>query len=361
MQIPLITGFPGFIATQIIGELFRQKKAEKVFAVILPSQINVAAKTIIELKKDFAGIDIHLIEGDITLPDLGMTEEEIHTIREQVNMVWHLAAIYDLAVPKEAAWKVNVVGTQMVNDFVQTIPRIERYMYFSTAYVAGTREGLLKENELIRPESFKNYYEETKYEAELLVERLKKVIPITIIRPGIVRGHSLTGATIKFDGPYFFINMIDTLRKLPVIPYIGRSTSFINVVPIDFIIQSAVYCSESDMASGITLHLTDPDPHPVEEVYRHMVKQVSGKFPKGRIPLSAAKLGLKLKLVRKALRVEKETLDYLTWNAEFDTSAADQILKDSGIKCADFIKTLPCMVAFYELHKKDEQFHIDII
>ena len=52
-------------------------------------------------------------------------------------------------------------------------PSITRYMYFSTAYVAGKREGLLLETELIRPDAFKNHYEETKFEAEQLVEELK--------------------------------------------------------------------------------------------------------------------------------------------------------------------------------------------
>ena len=75
----------------------------------------------------------------------------------------------------------------------------------------GKREGKLLETELIRPYSFKNHYEETKFEAELLVEELKKDVAVTIIRPGIVRGHSKTGETIKFDGPYFFMNMIDQI------------------------------------------------------------------------------------------------------------------------------------------------------
>ena len=76
----------------------------------------------------------------------------------------------------------------------------------------GNVKGMLLETELIRPTSFKNHYEETKFEAELLVEELKKDVAVTIIRPGIVRGHSKTGETIKFDGPYFFMNMIDELR-----------------------------------------------------------------------------------------------------------------------------------------------------
>ena len=74
----------------------------------------------------------------------------------------------------EIAWEVNVEGTRQVIEFVRNHPSIERYMYFSTAYVAGKREGMLLETELIRPNAFKNHYEETKFEAELLVEELKE-------------------------------------------------------------------------------------------------------------------------------------------------------------------------------------------
>jgi len=360
MHIPLITGFPGFISSQIIAELIVQEKVDTIYAVVLPSQLKLANEVAKGLTSDSPHVKIFLVEGDITLPNLGMSKENLHEVKQNITVLWHLAAIYDLAVRREIAWKVNVHGTQTVNDFVQTLPKIKRYMYFSTAYVAGKREGILREDELIRPGGFKNYYEETKFEAEKLVEDIKPIIPTTIIRPGIARGHSVTGETIKFDGPYFFVNMIDNLRKLPIIPYVGKSQSFINVVPIDFITKAAIYCSESDYASGKTLHLTDPSPHPVEEVYRQMVWIVTGKLPKWRFPLLLAKIGLQSKWMRKSLGVEKETLDYLTWAAKFDTTVTDAILENSGIKCADFIETLPTMISFYQLHKKDESYQIQI-
>ena len=273
---------------------------------------------------------------------------------------WHLAAIYDLAVPRDLAWKVNVEGTKNVNSFVSVLPTLERYMYFSTAYVAGTRQGILKEDELVRPEAFKNFYEETKFEAELLVEELKDSFPVTIIRPGIVRGHSKTGETIKFDGPYFFLNMIDRMRHMPVIPYIGKSSSYINVVPIDYILAASIYLSSLDAAEGKTVHLTDPEPHPVEEVYRSMVYYLAGKFPKGRLPKKMAEMSMQFKVVRKLLGVEMETLDYMDWPASFDTATAQELLSGSGIECADFLESMPEMVAFYEKHKQDKSYHIPI-
>lgn len=354
MKEILFTGFPGFIASQLIRR--SAVKDTRISAIILPSERLKAEKEAAAIQQEMNCRPIRLIERDITKEGLGLSNADKEYLMDKNIVFWHLAAIYDLAVPRGLAWKVNVEGTRNVNQFVLELPHLERYMYFSTSYVAGTREGVLYENELIRPEKFKNFYEETKYEAEVLVEEMKEIVPLTIIRPGIVRGHSETGETIKFDGPYFFLNMIDRLKTLPIIPYIGRSKAFINVVPVDYILNAAIYLSELQQAEGETVHLTDPEPHPAEEVYRLMVLQLTGKTPKGRLPHALAKTSLSAAPVRKMLRVESETLDYLTWNASFDTANAQKLLAGSGIFCADFLKTIPAMVKFYNDHKKDTNY-----
>lgn len=360
MGVHFFTGFPGFISSQLIRALFRKKQSQEVIAIVLAGEFVKANLEREKIVAEFPNCSIRIVEGDITLPNLGLENQAVQDIVPQIEVLWHLAAIYDLAVPRDLAWKVNVHGTTMVNDFVRTLPNLRRYMYFSTAYVAGTREGVLRENELIRPPAFKNYYEETKYEAEHRVEDLKSEIPLTIIRPGIVRGHSETGETIKFDGPYFFLNMVDKLKCLPFIPYIGRSTSTINVVPVDYIINASTYLVDEKCAEGKTLHLTDPNPHPVQEVYRTMVKLVTNHYPKGRLPLILARTSLQIPLIRKYLGVEQETLDYLAWNAKFDTFEAVTILKKGSIACPDFILTMPRMIDFYLAHKDDKRYQIQI-
>lgn len=360
MGVHFFTGFPGFISSQLIREIFRKNQAQEVVVIVLAGELvkaNIEKDSIIA---EFPNCLIRIVEGDITLPNLGLENQTVQEVVPQIEVLWHLAAIYDLAVPRDIAWKVNVHGTTMVNDFVRSLPNLRRYMYFSTAYVAGTREGVLKENELVRPPAFKNYYEETKYEAEHRVEDLKSEIPLTIIRPGIVRGHSETGETIKFDGPYFFLNMVDKLKWLPFIPYIGQSTSTINVVPVDYIINASTYLVDEKCAEGKTLHLTDPNPHPVQEVYRTMVKLLTSQSPKGQLPLILAKVSLRVPLIRKKLGVEQETLDYLTWNAHFDTTEAVAILTKGGITCPDFIDTMPIMIDFYLAHKEEKNYQIQI-
>ena len=358
MSTHFFTGFPGFIATELIKGLIKKEKLTRLYAVVQESQLERATNQAKAIMKEFSvDIPFEIIVGDITLPNLGMGEQEIISFQNQNITMWHLAAIYDLAVKEDIAWKVNVEGTKMVCEFARDHLGIERLLYFSTAYVAGTREGRLLETELIRPKGFKNHYEETKFEAELVVERLKDEVAVTIIRPGIVRGDSVTGKTIKFDGPYFFMNMIDRLKWLPFIPYVGKSDAHINVVPIDYIIDASIYLASNQKSVGATVHLTDPSSHPVEDVYRAMVIELTGKEPKGRLPRTIAKTGLMSKRLQRRLGVEEETLDYLTWNAVFDTMIAEQLLEGSGIQCADFVRSIPSMTVFYNENKGNADFH----
>lgn len=357
------TGFPGFISNQLIRKVL-MKNGNKgiVYALVLPSMHNRAAVEREEIIQDLhlKEEQFQIIEGDITKPLLAIEKHVSERLFEAITHVFHLAAIYDLAVPREFAYLVNVTGTNYVNEWVKNIKNLNRYVYFSTAYVAGLREGILYEHELIKPPAFKNHYEETKYEAEVLVDGLKGKLPITIIRPGIVKGHSITGETTKFDGPYFILNVLDRLRFLPIIPQIGKSDAVINLVPIDYILDATAYLSFFEDGVNKTYHLTDPHPYKVSDIYEMMMVALLNKKPVGRMPLSIAKLALNIKALRKALGCEKEALDYFTWKGTFDCTQAQEDLRQSQISCPDFKDGIPAMVEFYLQHKVHSSYHIEI-
>src|SRR5690606_29093541 len=114
----------------------------------------------------------------------------------------HLAAVYDLSVAKDFAFKVNVTGTK--NIISLALKNKASLHYVSTCYVSGNYPGIFSEGQLVEGQTFHNYYEETKYLAEVAVqEAIEQGLIATIYRPGIVVGHSLSGETQKFDGPYY--------------------------------------------------------------------------------------------------------------------------------------------------------------
>jgi nucleoside-diphosphate-sugar epimerase len=247
-----------------------------------------------------------------------------------------------------------------MNNWILSLHTVQRYIYFSTSYVAGDREGRILETELVKGQGFKNYYEQTKYEAELAVRDLMKTVPTTVIRPGIVVGNTATGETIKFDGPYFILNFFDKLTFLPFLPYLGKGKAEGNFVPVDYIFNAAIYLGHAEIGIGKTYQLTDPKPYRIKEVYRMLMVEFLGREPVGMIPLSLSKWLLSIPAFRKWTRVEKEALDYFTCMAEYDCSQTQQDLRGSGILCPDFKDVIPAMVAYYKKHKNDSEKQLEI-
>ena len=87
---------------------------------------------------------IEVLAGDISERRLGLADDDWDRLVKDVRRVYHLAAIYDLAVPVEAAQRVNVDGTGNVLELCAAAKKLERLAYVSTAYVAGQapRRGL---------------------------------------------------------------------------------------------------------------------------------------------------------------------------------------------------------------------------
>jgi nucleoside-diphosphate-sugar epimerase len=357
------TGFPGFICNKLIREVWKTNPSEKIIVLTVPAMVEKAQKEkeLLLEELQLPTNSLQIVVGDITEPSIfHLDDKGKEQLKLEVGHVFHLAAIYDLAVPKDIAYAVNVQGTKNINDWVLTLPNIKRYIYFSTAYVAGMREGILKETELIHPTKFKNFYEETKYEAEVLVDDLKKKVPITIIRPGIVKGNTDTGETIKFDGPYFILHFFERLKFLPIIPYLGNREAEINLVPIDYILKATTFLSFSPKGVGKTYHLTDPKPYKVKNIYEMLMMELLHKTPKGILSLKLAKFFLQFKQIERLLNVEKEALDYFEWKGRFDCSIAQRDLKGSGIVCPDFKDGLGPMVSFYRKNKNKKEFQIKI-
>ncbi|WP_026689604.1 SDR family oxidoreductase [Alteribacter aurantiacus] len=354
MKTYFFTGFPGFIAKELVKEIALSPSDEQktFYFLVLESQFEAAQKTISDLKQiTFDHVHYEVITGDITTPSLFKEKQELH----HIDYVFHLAAIYDLAVPFETAYLVNVLGTKHVNEWVKSLSDLKRYVYFSTAYVSGKREGIIYESELDKNQEFKNHYESTKFEAELLVNDLKDTVPTTIIRPGIVRGNSETGATTKFDGPYFILNMFDRLSFLPVIPYLGSGEADGNFVPVDYVIKATAYLSHAEIGEGKTYHLTDPAPLPMKEIYRMLMVEYLGRRPLGKVPLRPVTYFLTFRKLRQWVGVEKEALAYLVCKAQYDTTQASEDLSSSGIEIPPFNETLRPMVSYYKDHKTDPE------
>src|SRR5690625_2377740 len=113
MRTHFFTGFPGFIASEIIKELLRQEEVKKLYLLVQEEQMLLAKSKIKSLMKENNTLaPCEIVIGDITKPNLSLERQVLQKLNAEQLTVWHLAAIYDLAVQPEIAWKVNVEGTR---------------------------------------------------------------------------------------------------------------------------------------------------------------------------------------------------------------------------------------------------------
>ena len=127
-----ITGFPGFIAGRLVERLAREGAR---FILLVQPSLRVRAQQDIAAIASKTGAqagNFSIAEGDITKADLGLSALDLERARSETHTLFHLAAIYDLAVERELAQRVNVQGTECVNDFAKSIPNLKRYHYVST-------------------------------------------------------------------------------------------------------------------------------------------------------------------------------------------------------------------------------------
>src|SRR5690625_5909734 len=106
MQTYFFTGYPGFLASNLIRQLItdHQKEIKHIYLLVLPDVIEQAKdRIILVVESNDVSADVYAVDqGDITKPDLAVQEDTNLQLRKVVTHVFHLAAIYALAVEKEA-------------------------------------------------------------------------------------------------------------------------------------------------------------------------------------------------------------------------------------------------------------------
>jgi thioester reductase-like protein len=350
-QSILFTGFPGFIGMRLLPRIL-ERQPEACVTCLVQEKFMGAAKSAVEvLEEQHAHTRgrIGLVPGDITAAGLGIATSRAKELRRGLRQAWHLAAVYDLAVARDVGRRINVEGTKNVLEFVSAAPHFERLQYVSTAYVSGTARGTFRETDLDVGQGFKNHYEETKFQAE--VEVVRSRVPATIYRPGIVVGDSKSGETSKFDGPYFVLRVMEKLPSPGAFVRIGLGFGTVNIVPVDFVVESMAALAASGSSLGLTYHLCDPQAHSPREIADMFAEAIGKSFVHVPVPMAVAKAFFAPKPVQRFFGMPQQALDYFDDPVRHDTTLATRDLAELGIECPRLADYVPRLVAFYLAHR----------
>ncbi|HEX9401140.1 MAG TPA: SDR family oxidoreductase [Anaeromyxobacter sp.] len=342
-RVHFVTGFPGFIGKRLVRRLAAEARGARLVLLVQPKGARAARGA---LAAD--GIAAEVIEGDIEQMHLGLSGAEFKTLARDVTDVWHLAARTFLAAPRAELRRVNVDGTRNVVELASAARRLRRLNHFSTAYVSGDRVGVILEDELAMGQRFHNPYEETKFQAELLVRRAQADLPATIFRPSIVVGDSRTGEIDRFEGPYALAILLVASPLAVPLPLPGDAVAPLNVVPVDFVVDAAIAIAEDPAGSGRTVHLVDPAPLSARRVYEMIAARAGKKLPPVSVPARVLQALLQLPLLERLSRAHRPAIEYVNHLAIYNCRNLLELLDGSGIHCPPITSYLDRLIEFVQ-------------
>ena len=177
------------------------------------------------------------ISGDLSQPGLGVSEEDLLTLRGEVDHFFHLAAIYDMAAGAEAQEVANVEGTRHAVELAGAI-EAGCFHQVSSIAAAGLYQGDLARGHVrARPKTSTPIPTSAPSTSPSGSCARSAARPWRVYRPGIVVGDSRSGEIDKVDGPYYAFKLLQRARRvLPSwLPTLGVEGGEINIVPVDFV------------------------------------------------------------------------------------------------------------------------------
>jgi len=338
-----LTGATGFLGMEVLARVL-EKGDRDVVALVRAADSAAATERLhgvmAKLWRDPSPYfdRVKAVAGDVTSPGLGMDREERAQIAEEVTAVMHCAASISFDLPLDEARLINVEGTREIIGFAReakSCGRLDRFVHVSTAYVAGITKGTFRERQLDAGQSFRNTYEQTKWEAEHVVNEASDHEPV-IARPSIVMGESGSGWTPAFNVLYWPIRAFSRgmFQEVP-----ARPEALVDVVPVDYVADALVHLLETS-SSGVVNLVSGGEACSVDD----LVGMTSAAFGRERPAVVApGSTGTGSAAADDHAQVY---FPYFDMDMVFDDSRARALLGPAGIKCPHLTDYFPRLIEY---------------
>jgi myxalamid-type nonribosomal peptide synthetase MxaA len=261
----LLTGATGFLGAYIIAEMLTTTKAE-IYCLVRPRRGENGRERIENQMKryqvwvgDEAWLSawqtrLHVVDGDVTLPRLGMKDADYESLSHEVDAIFHGAAHVNFIYPYEALRATNVLGIHEIIQFAFH-SRIKPVHHLSTAAIwpMGSQYTYYEKDPIDHVGLLNLGYDEAKWVGEkCLVHAAERGLPVARYRPGEVGGDSVTGRCVP---DHFIIACFKGFLQFGVFPDLDIE---VDVAPVDYVAKSMVHLAFHRNVLGRAFHLTNP-------------------------------------------------------------------------------------------------------
>ncbi|XP_039752664.1 fatty acyl-CoA reductase 1 [Pararge aegeria] len=288
----LVTGGTGFMGKVLVEKLLRKvPDIGKIMLLVRPKKGKNPKQRLEEMLNDalfekLRGLrggtaplieKIQIIDGDVSAPDLAISDADRQIITDEVHMVIHAAATIRFDEELKKAVLLNVRGTKLVLELAKKCKNLKLFIHISTAY-CHLHEKLLEERPYPPPadphkiidavewmdeetiatitpkllSKLPNSYAFTKALGEALAVEAMEHIPLMILRPSIVIPiwqEPVPGWTDNINGP---TGLLIGAGKGVIRTMYCKSNSYADYLPVDVFINGIMICAWNYIKNGQT-------------------------------------------------------------------------------------------------------------
>ena len=262
-SVVFLTGATGYLGLYLIEQLLK-RTTSRVICLCRAKSAEHAKARILEGLKTYridVGSDLHRVEclaGDLALPHLGLNEHQWRTLAEVVDVIYHNGALVNFVYPYSALKATNVGGTQTILELACTT-RLKSVQYVSTVdtlLATHIPRPFIEDNAPLRSAvGVPVGYTGSKWVAEGVANLgLCRGIPVSIFRPGLILGHTETGASQSID---YLLVALRGFLPMGIVPDYPR---IFDIVPVDYVAAAIVHISLQPQGRDKFFHLFNPEP-----------------------------------------------------------------------------------------------------
>ena len=314
----LLTGAASLVGAEVLRDLLRRRDVESI-CLLMPAD---GARAMARLRGyvGHSADSVTTIVCNLHSPHFGLSSTAWDSLAVSFDLGIHCAQREVADQNVERAREANVLPVENWIALLDRNPAL-RLHHLSTAFIGGTRRGLLTEFDLDCGQQFHNAWERSKFEAEGALRASGASDRVTVYRPSHTLGCS-TGESFDLGGSF---PLLATLSSSSVLP--GDAHARIDLVPADYVASSMVELACANATGTFHLACGWEDSLPVRTA-ANLAAKARGRSRGARMLPRAIAWPLRLAHSSLAFTAAR---DLLHQGPVFDTFLSDQALQPLGV------------------------------